>query len=314
MSSYFFGGFSANLIVPSGRQSNHSGCSLIHGWSGEHWMAKSMRDLEPVLVRGVDQPLEGVEVAEFGMQRVVAAFRRADRVGRAGIVRPPASANCCAPCGWSCRSGGSAGNRARRSRGRGRRAGAAITSSKVPWRFMSNDIERGISSYQARDQRRLAVDPDRQPAVGRQVRADADATHQRRRLAGHQDRERLAFAGLVQPVVQLLQCAASPRRRRRRPSARLLDDQPAPRSARARWARRRHASWRPRSCHEAKRSRQATIRNSCAPISSKVAVPRQRSLMTNASAPRATSPRRPDASAAPRRSCRARRRRCPPRP
>src|SRR5215203_7002373 len=41
MSSYFFGGFSANLIDPSGRQSNHSGCSLIQGWSGEHWIAKS---------------------------------------------------------------------------------------------------------------------------------------------------------------------------------------------------------------------------------------------------------------------------------
>ena len=41
MSSYFLGGFSAYLMVPSGRQSNHSGCSLIHGWSGEHWIAKS---------------------------------------------------------------------------------------------------------------------------------------------------------------------------------------------------------------------------------------------------------------------------------
>ena len=41
MSSYFFGGFSAYLIVPSGRQSNHSGCSLIHGWSGEALSAMS---------------------------------------------------------------------------------------------------------------------------------------------------------------------------------------------------------------------------------------------------------------------------------
>ena len=39
MSWYFLGGFSAYLIVPSGRQSNHCGCSLIHGWSGEHWTA-----------------------------------------------------------------------------------------------------------------------------------------------------------------------------------------------------------------------------------------------------------------------------------
>src|SRR5258705_330865 len=41
MSWYFFGGFSAYLMLPSGRQSNHSGWDLIQGWSGEHWMAKS---------------------------------------------------------------------------------------------------------------------------------------------------------------------------------------------------------------------------------------------------------------------------------
>jgi hypothetical protein len=56
MSSYFFGGFSANLIVPSGRQSNHSGCSLIHGWSGEHWMAKSSAISSPCSAARVHQP------------------------------------------------------------------------------------------------------------------------------------------------------------------------------------------------------------------------------------------------------------------
>ena len=49
------------------------------------------------------------------MDRVVAAFVAADRVGAAGIVRRRASACCCGPCGSSCRSDGSAGNRARRS-------------------------------------------------------------------------------------------------------------------------------------------------------------------------------------------------------
>src|SRR3712207_7327554 len=39
--SYFLGGFSAYLSVPSGRRLNQSGCSLSHGWSGEHWIAKS---------------------------------------------------------------------------------------------------------------------------------------------------------------------------------------------------------------------------------------------------------------------------------
>src|SRR5438477_3869188 len=33
--------FSAYLSVPSGRRWNHSGCSFSHGWSGEHWIAKS---------------------------------------------------------------------------------------------------------------------------------------------------------------------------------------------------------------------------------------------------------------------------------
>src|ERR671916_1094084 len=41
MSWYFLGGFSAYLSVPSGRRLNHSGCSFSHGWSAEHWIAKS---------------------------------------------------------------------------------------------------------------------------------------------------------------------------------------------------------------------------------------------------------------------------------
>ena len=41
MSWYFLGGFSAYLIVPSGRTENHSGCSRTYGWSGEHCSATS---------------------------------------------------------------------------------------------------------------------------------------------------------------------------------------------------------------------------------------------------------------------------------
>jgi len=36
-----FGGFSAYFNVPSGRRLNHSGWCFSHGWSGEHWIAKS---------------------------------------------------------------------------------------------------------------------------------------------------------------------------------------------------------------------------------------------------------------------------------
>ena len=42
MSWYFFGGFSAYWMLPSGRLANHCGCSATHGWSGAHWNAMSI--------------------------------------------------------------------------------------------------------------------------------------------------------------------------------------------------------------------------------------------------------------------------------
>ncbi len=47
MSWYFLGGFSAYFSVPSGRRLNHSGCSVSHGWSAEHWIAKSRQISTP---------------------------------------------------------------------------------------------------------------------------------------------------------------------------------------------------------------------------------------------------------------------------
>ena len=47
MSWYFFGGFSANLIEPSGVWRNHSGCDVTYGWSGEAWMATSIASSMP---------------------------------------------------------------------------------------------------------------------------------------------------------------------------------------------------------------------------------------------------------------------------
>src|ERR1700712_903585 len=41
MSWYFFGGFSAYAIVPSGLVVNHSGCEVTHGWSGAACRARS---------------------------------------------------------------------------------------------------------------------------------------------------------------------------------------------------------------------------------------------------------------------------------
>src|SRR6185312_11845146 len=47
MSWYFLGGFSAYFSVPSGRRLNHSGWSVSHGWSAEHWIAKSRQISTP---------------------------------------------------------------------------------------------------------------------------------------------------------------------------------------------------------------------------------------------------------------------------
>ena len=86
MSSYFFGGFSAYLIVPSGRRSNQSGCSLDPGMVGRGVQRDVDRDLQPVLARRRHQRVEILQRAELGVDRVHAALGRADGVGRADIV------------------------------------------------------------------------------------------------------------------------------------------------------------------------------------------------------------------------------------
>ena len=167
MSSYFFGGFSAYLIVPSGRQSNHSGCSLIQGWSGEHWMAKSSAISRPCVARRRHQPGEIVEAcrARGGWRRgrpPPSRWRRgcrdrparasgvlflplrwvaADRVDRREIEHVEAEV---ADVGQLARS------RRRRCRGgRDRRT-----------------CERGISSYQALNAARFAVDGQARARAG----------------------------------------------------------------------------------------------------------------------------------------------------
>ena len=70
MSWYFFGGFSAYLSVPSGRRWNHSGCSFSHGWSGEHWIAKSSAISMPSSRARATSRSKSVERAEVGMDRV----------------------------------------------------------------------------------------------------------------------------------------------------------------------------------------------------------------------------------------------------
>ena len=97
MSWYFFGGFSAYAIEPSGSCVNHSGCSRTHGWSGEP--AARGRGRPPG--RGSGRAHEG---------------RKSSRVPRSGCTascppsadadgpREPGSSGrrrgcCCVPCG-----------------------------------------------------------------------------------------------------------------------------------------------------------------------------------------------------------------------
>ncbi len=78
----------------------------------------------------------------------MAAFRRADRVWAARVVRRRGQRVVCGPCDWCGRSGGSAGNTARRIPSRATRGKCRSTSAKVPWRCGSSLIERGKISYQ----------------------------------------------------------------------------------------------------------------------------------------------------------------------
>ena len=87
MSWYFFGGFSAYWMVPSGRSRNHSGCSVAYGWSGRALVGDVERDLEPVLGGGADEVPEVLDRAELRVDRRVAALGRADRPGAARVVR-----------------------------------------------------------------------------------------------------------------------------------------------------------------------------------------------------------------------------------
>ena len=87
MSSYFFGGFSAYRIEPSGRQSNHLRMLPQPGMIRRALDGEIERDLHAVRGRGVAQAAEILERAERRMDRVVPALAAADRVGAAGIVR-----------------------------------------------------------------------------------------------------------------------------------------------------------------------------------------------------------------------------------
>ena len=150
MSWYFLGGFSAYLMVPSGR------------WLEPLRVLPHLRVVRRALEGEVERDLDAVEraaaatkrrksssVPSSGCDRVVAALGAADGPRAAGVAGRRRRARCSGPCGWSGRWGGSAAGRRRRSPCAGCRGAASTQSSNVPWRPGSRPCERGNSSYQA---------------------------------------------------------------------------------------------------------------------------------------------------------------------
>ena len=107
MSSYFFGGFSAYFIVPSGRQSNQPRMFAQPGMIGRALHGEIDRQFQPVRRRR----LAAICAKSVRMSQAPGAMHRGRprslpiSIRAARILRPPASAYCCAPCGSCGRSG-----------------------------------------------------------------------------------------------------------------------------------------------------------------------------------------------------------------
>ena len=127
---------------------NHSGCSTTHGWSGEHWKARSRATSMPAVAGGGDQPVEVVDRPQVGVDGGVTAVAAGrwprgcpGRRARRSAPRP-------GPCGWSPRSGGSAAGRARRSPSGPRTSRRHTAPARVPGTSGAT-ADRGKNSYQA---------------------------------------------------------------------------------------------------------------------------------------------------------------------
>ena len=113
-----------------------------HGWSGEHWSARSSASSIPCAWSASTSVREvAPRRRDRGRSRRGRPRRRRSPTGCRRRRAPPARC-CCGPCGSSCRSGGSAGGRGRRSRARRAPARTVATPASPPQ-------ERGKSSYHA---------------------------------------------------------------------------------------------------------------------------------------------------------------------
>ena len=86
MSWYFLGGFSAYFMLPSGRNLNHSGCSFMYGWSGEHWIAKSSATSILCSSARLHEVPEVLQRPQFRVDGFVPALLAPDGVGAAGVA------------------------------------------------------------------------------------------------------------------------------------------------------------------------------------------------------------------------------------
>ena len=139
--------------MPSARMVNHSGCSLTHGWSGEHCRARSSATSMPSSRVAATNASKSSMVPRSGWIGVVPAVLGADRPRRARVAGSGAQGVVAALAEGRRRSGGSAAGRRRRSPssatagsrlaavGTFRTAGAAVPASTIA------PSERGKNSY-----------------------------------------------------------------------------------------------------------------------------------------------------------------------
>ena len=221
MSSYFFGGFSANLMLPSGRQSNHSGCSLIHGWSGEAFKAMSSAISSPCSRAAATSRSKSSSVPSSGCTARCPPSCGPDRVRAAGVARLRLQA-VVAPL-------------AVRGADRvDRREVEHVEPEVAHVRQLRDHVVEGavavdVARLRARhhlvpgaERRRLAVGEDRERLIAREVGARPRPVHRGDGVVGAEHREAVGLgAERLVPLQSLLQ--------RRR--VRLATSRPSPPSA-----------------------------------------------------------------------------------
>ena len=264
MSWYFLGGFSAYWIVPSGRCRNHSGCSRHPRMVGRALEGDVERDLDAELARRARRARRSRRACRApGGRRCGRPRRRRSPTGCPDRPGSRAERVVAAPCGASCRSGGSAAGRATSkpmpaTYGEPRRS----TSRK---RAVAAGLGRRASAGTARTRRRSARARRSTSTAQRARRASARrarsgwraiAARQRRRrgAAPRAARgRRLPASAAACSASRVAVRAACARGRGRAPArrpraARSSTSCPASTFARARGARSRTRSTQPRRC------------------------------------------------------------------